>query len=136
MRVSESTPQGRAGDELVDVPAPVVPVVDSTGAGDSFCAGLVFGLLRGATVGQAARLANACGAAAVTIPGAGAFLPGRAEVLDLLADQPEPALDGLLALLASGQGTESSGSVQSAPLRGTALKPSGVHSAKTQRTAK
>lgn len=44
------------------VPAYKVEVVDTTGAGDAFNAGLIYGLLRGLTLVDAARLANAAGA--------------------------------------------------------------------------
>jgi len=47
------------------------PVVDTYGAGDSFAAGLTYGLAAGMTVPDAAALAARCGAAAIT--GRGAF---------------------------------------------------------------
>jgi ribokinase len=47
------------------------PVVDAYGAGDSFAAGLTFGLASGMTVPDAVALASRCGAAALT--GRGAF---------------------------------------------------------------
>jgi len=40
-------------------------VVDTTGAGDAFNAGFVFGLLAGWGDADSLRLANACGASAV-----------------------------------------------------------------------
>ncbi len=85
----------------VEAPAPPVTVVDSTGAGDSFCAGLIAGLLRGADAGQAGLLANACGAAAVTVRGAGANLPGPrqvAAVIAAIADLEPEIRQSLLAL--------------------------------------
>lgn len=87
------------GDDVTQAPAPRVDVVDSTGAGDSFCAGLVFALLRGAAPADAARLANACGAAAVATLGAGARLPGPVEVARVLGFFEPPARDRLLTLL-------------------------------------
>lgn len=47
------------------VPAPG-PVVDTTGAGDSFYAGLIAGLLKGFSLEQAGRLGTAAGACCVT----------------------------------------------------------------------
>ena len=57
---------------------PVVAAVDSTGAGDAFCAGLVWSRVHGAAWRQAVEFANACGALAVTAVGAMAALPDRA----------------------------------------------------------
>lgn len=65
-----------APDEYVRIPAvpPPGPVVDTTGAGDAFDAGLLAGLLRGLRVEQAGRLAAATGACCVTALGATAGL--------------------------------------------------------------
>lgn len=51
------------------VPGFTVEEVDPTGAGDCFDAGFLAGWLRGASPADAARLANACGALAVTQQG-------------------------------------------------------------------
>jgi sugar/nucleoside kinase (ribokinase family) len=53
-----------------DVPAFPVDVVDGTGAGDAFAAGVIYGRLAGWPLGDAARLANAAGALATTVVGA------------------------------------------------------------------
>lgn len=65
----------KAGEfvEVACVPAPG-SVVDTTGAGDSFYAGLLAGLLRGMSVADAGRLAAATGACCVTGYGATAGL--------------------------------------------------------------
>jgi arabinose-5-phosphate isomerase len=56
---------------VLRVPAPRARrVVDTTGAGDAFLGGLLFGLARGLAPEVAARLANACGAACVEQLGA------------------------------------------------------------------
>ena len=55
--------------ERVAVPAPVVPVVDSTAAGDVFAAGLVHGLARGRKTRALLETAVAWGAATVSCPG-------------------------------------------------------------------
>jgi len=52
------------------VPAVDVSVVDATGAGDAFCAGLLYGALEGWPLERSCRLANAAGALATTAVGA------------------------------------------------------------------
>jgi ribokinase len=74
-------------DGCVPVPALcVAQVVDTTGAGDAFNAGFIAGRVRGLDVRASALLANACGAAAVTVLGAGNALPTREVVIELLRD--------------------------------------------------
>lgn len=52
------------------VPGFEVEVVDSTGAGDAFHGGFVYGLLNGLSLFETARFANACGALCCTAIGA------------------------------------------------------------------
>jgi ribokinase len=59
------------------VPGFRVAAVDPTGAGDAFCAGLVWSRMHGAAWRPAVELANACGALAATAVGAMAALPNR-----------------------------------------------------------
>ncbi|MCO6046456.1 carbohydrate kinase family protein [Aeoliella sp. ICT_H6.2] len=61
-----------ADGRLIEVPPvpPPGPVVDTTGAGDSFIGGLLCGLLREMPLAEAGRLAAACGARCVTALGA------------------------------------------------------------------
>jgi ribokinase len=61
-----------------------VNAVDSTGAGDAFCAALIVGLSDGMSLEQAARFASAAGALACTRFGAHPSLPWRHEVEALL----------------------------------------------------
>ncbi|HDJ66197.1 MAG TPA: sugar kinase [Nitrososphaeria archaeon] len=49
-------------DEVQVIPAYRVKILDSTGAGDAFNAGFIYGLLRGLRIGDAARIGNAVGA--------------------------------------------------------------------------
>jgi sugar/nucleoside kinase (ribokinase family) len=56
------------------VPAIPVPVVDGTGSGDAFAAGLLFGTLHGWPFERSVRFANAVGALSVTAVGAVAGL--------------------------------------------------------------
>ena len=61
-----------------------VDVVDLTGAGDAFSAGLAVELSRGASLADATRFAAAAAAAKATVLGAQAGLPRRRRVLKLL----------------------------------------------------
>ncbi len=68
--------------------APPGDVVDTTGAGDAFYAGLLCGLLRGLDIGAASRLAAATGACCVTALGASAGLRGFAETARVAGLEP------------------------------------------------
>ena len=68
-----------AGARL-DIPGYAVDEIDPTGAGDCFDAGFISGLLEGKSMREAAPLANACGALAVTEKGPMAGAKSRAEV--------------------------------------------------------
>jgi ribokinase len=67
------------GDAL-HVPAMPVGVVDPTGAGDAFCAGIADALVGGASMPEAVRWAVRCGAAATLRWGAQAAMPDRGAV--------------------------------------------------------
>jgi sugar/nucleoside kinase (ribokinase family) len=66
---------GRAQDK-----APAVRAIDTTGAGDSFAGGFVSGFLRGKSLRDCLRLANACGAASTRALGGTAGQPTLREV--------------------------------------------------------
>ena len=61
-----------------------IDAVDATGAGDNFIAGLASELLRGSTIRESLRFANACGAVCTTKVGACSALINREQILDLL----------------------------------------------------
>ena len=61
-----------------------IHAVDATGAGDNFVAGLASEFLRGSSVDDALRFANACGAICTTAVGAGTALKSREQVLRFL----------------------------------------------------
>ena len=71
---------------FIDTPAFDVPggCVDTTGAGDAFRSGLLYGLLSGLTIEDAARSANAVAALKCRKSGARTALPTSAEVTALL----------------------------------------------------
>ena len=60
----------RNATESVSIPAVPVTVVDTTGAGDAFAAGILVGILRGWNLDRTARFASAAGAACVRALGA------------------------------------------------------------------
>jgi sugar/nucleoside kinase (ribokinase family) len=73
------------GDRAVHAPGFVVDVVDTTGAGDVFRGGFVFGLLQGWPVDRVLAFANAAAAVSCTRLGALNGVPVREEVDRLLA---------------------------------------------------
>lgn len=78
----------KLGQEIARVSAFEVPVVDTTGAGDTFCGALAVALGEGQAPEAALRFASAAGALAVTRPGAQPSLPTRAQVEALLSAMP------------------------------------------------
>jgi sugar/nucleoside kinase (ribokinase family) len=76
----------------VRLPALEVQVVDTTGCGDGFTAGMLAGLLAGAEPADAAWLGLACGALVATGLGSDAGIENLGQVLDFLsAEQPAVA---------------------------------------------
>jgi sugar/nucleoside kinase (ribokinase family) len=74
-----------AGDELHRSPAFHVHAVDTTGAGDVFRGGFIYGLLQGQPIDQVLRTANAAAAVSCTRLGALNGVPTMAEVQELMA---------------------------------------------------
>lgn len=62
------------------MPAYKVKAVDTTGAGDSFNAGFVYGYLRGLSMEECLKCGNACGALSVTRLGGNTGFPFRADM--------------------------------------------------------
>lgn len=73
-------------DDLVSLPPYKVTAVDATGAGDSFCAALMFSLSKDKSLEEAASFANAVGALATTKKGAINALPTQKEVKAFLKE--------------------------------------------------
>ncbi|MEM7285042.1 MAG: ribokinase [Actinomycetota bacterium] len=69
-----------AGDDAAHVPAPVVSPVDTTAAGDSFCAAIADQLVAGHDLVTAASFAVRVGAATTLVAGAQSSLPTRDQV--------------------------------------------------------
>jgi sulfofructose kinase len=74
------------GDRLIHVPAFPVHALDTTGAGDVFRAGFVYGALAGWPSPDVLRFANAAAAVSCTRLGAMQAVPTLAEVEELLRD--------------------------------------------------
>lgn len=77
-------------DGTLAVPAAPVTVVDTTGAGDAFAAGFVFGLEHGWEMERCARFANAVGGLATRAFGSQAPLPTLTEAWRLAFDENPP----------------------------------------------
>ena len=73
------------GDETGRLPAFAVPVVDTTGAGDTFHGALAAGLARGMEWGHLLRYAGAAGALCCTKAGARLGIPRAEEVETLVS---------------------------------------------------
>lgn len=71
-------------------------IVDTTGAGDSFNAGLAVGLLRGLDLASAARIGTVCGSLTVETAGVIPALPTRDRVVAQLRSRSEDAVAAAL----------------------------------------
>ena len=72
-------------------PFPAPRVVDTTGAGDMFRAGMLHGLDSGWSLPDSLRFASAAGCLKCGYLGATSHVPSEAEILALIADCPEVA---------------------------------------------
>ncbi|HHV62274.1 MAG TPA: hypothetical protein GXX51_06520 [Firmicutes bacterium] len=72
------------GGYEVRIPAWDVPVVDTTGAGDSFVAGFLTGVMKGWDLERAGRFGNTVGATAVGVLGAVEGVRSFEETLELM----------------------------------------------------
>ena len=80
----------RAGSRTVEIAAPEVEVVDTTGAGDAFCGAFAARLAAGDDPIEAARYGVAAGSFAVTKPGAQPSMPRAEDVAPLLTRMEPP----------------------------------------------
>lgn len=87
------------GRECCFFPAFKITTVDTTGAGDSFTAGLLYGWMRGLSLQASAVLASVLGALAATVYGAGLSLPHPVTVLEFLKYQLQKDASGRRAVI-------------------------------------
>ncbi|MGQ9908593.1 MAG: carbohydrate kinase family protein [Candidatus Flexifilum sp.] len=73
--------------QVVHQPALAVDVVDTTGAGDTFDAGYVYGYLQGWSAAECLRFACACGSLSTRGIGGTTAQPTAADVLNILAER-------------------------------------------------
>ena len=74
------------GDEFCALPTYPAKVVDTTGAGDSFNAGFVYGFLSGFSLPDCLRCGNGCGSLSVTRLGGNTGFPYRDELEKWIRD--------------------------------------------------
>jgi ribokinase len=89
--------RGRAGALVIDgtgtrdFPGYLIEVIDTTGAGDAFRAGLAVQLASGRPVDEAVRFANGCGALACTRMGTEPSMPTASDAEEFMSQhRPEP----------------------------------------------
>lgn len=75
-----------AGQDMVEIrlPALDVPVVDSTGCGDAYCAGFIVGLGKGWSLAEAGRLGTAAAALVITGLGSDAGITDLKSTLEFM----------------------------------------------------
>lgn len=74
----------RSGEESFTVPAHLVEPVDTTGAGDNFCAGFICGLIEGRDHRACCRYANAAASICIRYDGASTGIASRAQLQEVL----------------------------------------------------
>jgi sugar/nucleoside kinase (ribokinase family) len=76
-----------SGDEIYEGKPYSVAAVDTTGAGDAFNAGFIYGYLRGRSIEECLRYGNGCGALSVTAYGGNTAFPTEEELLGFIQEK-------------------------------------------------
>ncbi len=76
-----------------------IKAVDTTGAGDAFCAGLIYGITHQWTMEMSGKLANAMGALVASRWGAGEKMPSVKEISKFLSQYNDPVISLILNAL-------------------------------------
>lgn len=82
------------GEKEIRLPAHKVPVVDSTGCGDAYCAGFIVGLSHGWDLERAGRLATAASAQVITGLGSDAGIVDLEQTIRFMEDTETYPLEG------------------------------------------
>lgn len=75
----------------IELPADNVTVVDTTGAGDAFSAGMIYGWLQGWSIGDSGLLSVILGGMGTAVNGLGLAFPHSAEILEALLKPARPS---------------------------------------------
>ncbi len=78
-----------AGRKFYKADAYRVTAVDTTGAGDSFNAGFIYGFLKGKDITECLKYGNGCGALSVIALGGNTGFPAEAKLLEFINGQEE-----------------------------------------------
>ena len=82
-------------DTSVYCPPFKVNSIDTTGAGDAYSAGILYGYQQGLSLAAVGMLASALGALATTVDGAGFALPGKEELVHFLKETQWPETENI-----------------------------------------
>ena len=74
-------------EKVYEAGAYSVQAVDTTGAGDSFNAGFVYGFLKGKSIEDSLKCGNGCGALSVTALGGNTGFPAEHELIQFMAQR-------------------------------------------------
>ncbi|MBM3136747.1 MAG: carbohydrate kinase family protein [Chloroflexi bacterium] len=80
-------------EKSIFMPCFMVETIDTTGAGDSFSAGVIYGWQQGFELLETATLASTLGALATTVYGAGFSLPRKETIIEFLKKGKHPNVD-------------------------------------------